>query len=137
MSLIVDAGPLFAAAARRDAHHARCVDLLLGASRPLIVPSLVVTEVAYLLGDRIGAEAEATFARSLASGELQAEPVAPSDWERIATLVADYADTGLGLVDASVVALAERLGATTIATLDHRHFAAVRPRHVRAFRLVP
>jgi len=137
VALIIDAGPLFAAAARRDTHHARCVNLLVRASRPLIVPSLVVTEVAYLLGDRIGPHAEATFARSLASGELQVEPVAPRDWTRIAALVAAYVDIGLGMVDASVIALAERLGATTIATLDHRHFAAIRPLHVKAFRIVP
>ena len=48
-----------------------------------------------------------------------------------------YADLGLGLVDASVVAIAERLGATTIATLNHRDFMVVRPRHIVAFELLP
>ena len=47
------------------------------------------------------------------------------------------ADLHLGTVDASVIALAERLGVTTIATLDWRHFTVVRPRHVEAFRLLP
>ena len=41
------------------------------------------------------------------------------------------------MVDASVVALAERRGLEVIATLDQRHFRAVRPRHVPAFTLVP
>jgi predicted nucleic acid-binding protein len=41
------------------------------------------------------------------------------------------------MVDASVVALAERHGLDTIATLDHRHFATVKPRHVAGFTLVP
>ncbi|MFN2568558.1 MAG: type II toxin-antitoxin system VapC family toxin [Candidatus Dormibacteria bacterium] len=135
--LIVDAGPLYAAAARRDRHHARCVELLRRATGPLIVPALVVTEVAYLLGDRIGPHAETAFARSIASGELQVEPVVLVDWARIASLTAEYADMALGMVDASVVALAERLGATTIASLDHRHLLAVRPNHVSSFQLVP
>jgi predicted nucleic acid-binding protein len=62
--LIVDAGPLYAAAARRDKHHQRSVELLSEAPRPLLVPALVITEVSYLLGDRIGPHAEVAFARS-------------------------------------------------------------------------
>jgi uncharacterized protein len=43
----------------------------------------------------------------------------------------------LGGVDAGLIAVAERLGLTTIATLDHRHFGVVRPRHVDALTLLP
>src|SRR5918999_5644779 len=60
--LIVDAGPLYAAAATRDRHHKTAVELLTTAPRPLIVPALVVTEVSYLLVDRIGPHAEVAFA---------------------------------------------------------------------------
>jgi len=135
--LVVDAGPLYAAAATRDRNHRRSVDLLTEASRPLLVPALVVTKVAYLLGDRIGPHAEVAFARSLERGELLVEPVLDSDWSRIAALTEQYADLPLGIVDASVIALAERRDLDTIATLDHRHFATVKPRHVEAFTLVP
>jgi len=135
--LIVDAGPLYAAAARRDKHHERSVELLSDAPRPLLVPALVITEVSYLLGDRIGPHAELAFARSLANAELVAEPVLDSDWERVAELMDQYVDLPLGTVDASVVALAERRGLEVIATLDQRHFRAVTPKHVAAFTLVP
>lgn len=135
--LVVDAGPLYAAAATRDRNHQRSVDLLVAAPRPLLVPALVVTEVTYLLGDRIGPHAELAFARSLAHGELLVEPVLDADWARIAELTGQYADLPLGIVDASIVALAARRELDTIATLDHRHFAAVKPRHVDAFTLVP
>jgi predicted nucleic acid-binding protein len=135
--LIVDAGPLYAAAAAKDRNHAKCVELLSTAARPLLVPSLVVTEVAYLLADRLGPTAEIAFASSIAHGELLIQPVAAADWDRVLSLVTQYQDQPLGIVDASVVALAERLKATSIATLDRRHFAAVRPRHVDAFTLVP
>lgn len=136
--LLVDAGPLVAAAARGDRNHERCAELLqshLGA--PLVVPALVVTEVAYLLGDRIGAHAEGAFARALEAGELLVEPPAAPDWARIAELCESYRDLPLGLVDASVVAAAERLGVTTVATLDRRHFANVRPTHADHFTLLP
>lgn len=135
--LIVDAGPLYAAAARRDRNHRRSVDLLSSAARPLLVPALVVTEVAYLLGDRIGPHAELAFARSLEQGELLVEPVLDSDWPRIAELADQYEDLPLGIVDASVIALAERRQLDIIATLDYRHFATVKPRHIDAFMLVP
>jgi len=135
--LIVDAGPLYAAAARRDKHHEQSVRLLSRSERPLLVPALVITEVSYLLSDRIGAEAELALARSLADGELVAEPVLDSDWARIADLMEEYLDLPLGMVDASVIALAERRELEVIATFDQRHFRVVRPRHVEAFTLVP
>lgn len=86
----------------------------------------MVTEVAYLLGTRLGAEAEVRFLGDLAAGNLLAEPVAAGDWLRIAELVARYRDLPLGTVDASVVATAERLGTAEVATLDRRHFTVVR-----------
>jgi predicted nucleic acid-binding protein len=135
--LIVDAGPLYAAAARKDKHHEQAVALLSVSARPLLVPALVVTEVAYLLADRIGAHAELAFARALAAGELVLEPVLDSDWDRIAELMEQYLDLPLGIVDASVIALAERRGVDVIATLDRRHFSFVRPHHVEAFTLLP
>jgi uncharacterized protein len=135
--LIVDAGPLVAAAATRDRNHERCVALLSHASGPLVVPSLVVTEVAYFLADRLGPTAEHAFARSIRDGELQVEPAELEDWARIDELLSQYADIQLGIVDASVVAVCERLGATTLATLDHRHFSVVRPRHCAALTLLP
>ncbi len=65
------------------------------------------------------------------------EPPRAEDWPRIADLVERYADLPLGTADASVVALAERFGATTIVTLDRRHFGVIRPRHCAAFALLP
>ena len=97
----------------------------------------MITEVGYLLETRLGWSAEVRFLGDLASGNLLTEPVLASEWIRIAELVAAYHDLPLGTVDASVVATAERLGATTVATLDRRHFSVVRPKHVAAFQLVP
>jgi hypothetical protein len=100
------------------------------------VPILVVTEVAYLLATRVGVEIEVRFLGDLAAGELMPEGVEAKDWLRMAELVAAYRDLPLGTVDASIVAAAERLGVDTIATLDRRHFAVVRPVHTKAFELV-
>jgi hypothetical protein len=65
------------------------------------------------------------------------EATTAQDFARMADLVRQYADFPLGTADASVVAIAERLGATHVATIDHRHFRAVRPAHCDAFELLP
>lgn len=126
--MIVDAGPLYAYVDRDDRHHAASLKLLETHPGPLVVPTLVITEVTYLLGTRLGADAEVRFLGDLAAGNLLAETVAASDWMRIAELVATYRDLPLGTTDASVIATAERLGIRDIATLDHRHFTVARSR---------
>lgn len=137
IALLVDAGPIYAAFDADDHYHARCRDLLETHDGPLLLPTLVVTEVAYLIGTRLGAEAETRLIGDIAAGTLVVEPVAARDWLRIAELVWTYRDLSLGTVDASIIALAERLKENRIATLDRRHFGVVRPAHIDTFELLP
>ena len=137
IAVILDAGPLYAYVDADDAHHAASLELLETHPGPLLVPMLVITEVAYLLATRLGPGAEVRFLGDLAAGNLIPEPVDAADWLRIARLVAQYDDLPLGTVDASVVAAAERLEITEIATMDRRHFSVVRPTHTVAFELLP
>jgi predicted nucleic acid-binding protein len=132
---IVDTGPLYAAADGDDIDHSRSLEALERTDVQLVVPALVVAETTYLVGTRLGPRAEAAFLRGLAA--LDVEAPAYEDWPRIAELVEEYADFPLGGTDASVVALAERLDAEALITLDRRHFGAVRPRHRDAFHLLP
>jgi uncharacterized protein len=96
---------------------------------------MVIAEASHLVGERIGAIAEAEFLTAL--GQFDIEQPHPQDWQRIGELVALYADLGLTGTDASVIALAERLDSSLIITLDEWHFRAVRPRHVQTFELLP
>jgi len=132
---IVDAGPLYAAADESDDSHEAVLAVLQRPDLHLVVPALVITEVAYLIAKRLGPGAEVAFLRGM--GTLDVECPAPEDWTRIADLAERYADFPLGAVDASVVALAERLGTDLVITLDRRHFSAVQPRHCLALRLLP
>lgn len=135
--IIWDTGPLYAAADADDKDHARCVELMRRTPPPLLMPAPVLTEVGYLLEREKGARAEAAFLRSIRAGQVMMVPVAAADLDRMAELVETYGDFPLGLVDASVIAVAERLGPSDIATLGHRHFSVVRPAHLPAFRLLP
>lgn len=96
-----------------------------------------MTEVVYFIGSRLGANAEVRFLGDLAAGEFIVEPVAASDWLRMAELVNEYRDLPLGSVDASIVAASERLDITQLATLDRRHLSVVRPSHTHSFDLLP
>ena len=111
--------------------------LLNESSEPFLVPQLVVTEAAYLVGRILDPVAEASFIRNLADAPITFFSLEPDDLRRMADLMDTYADLPLGTVDAAVIATAERLGVTTIATLDRRHFHVVRPRHTAAFTLLP
>ena len=120
-----------------DPSHAVCRQLLEDHRGPLFIPVLVVAEVAYLLERQAGPQVEIRFLADLVAGTYEALGVEEIDWVRIGELVSTDQDLLLGTVDASVVALAERLKVTQIATLDHRHFSVVRPTHTEAFELLP
>jgi uncharacterized protein len=132
---VVDSGPLYAAADLDDDDHAASVDALQRPDLELVIPALVVAEVTYLVGSRLGPKAEAGFLRGL--GQIEVEPPTSDDWPRIAELVDEYGDLPLGGTDASVVALAERLDTGMVITLDRRHFTVVRPRHRETLELLP
>lgn len=134
--LLVDTNVLLAAADTSAAEHQQCAALL-DEHEDVAIPTPVAAETAWMIEARLGAAAEAAFVTSLATGELPVLELTAGDWRRCAELVARYADLRLGLVDASLVAVAERLQLTTLATLNHRDFRVVRPVHCTAFTLIP
>ncbi len=71
------------------------------------------------------------------NGAYRIEHPTTADLERCVELQRTYADLRVGVVDASVLAAVERLGEPKLATLDHRHFGTMRPRHVDALELLP
>lgn len=135
--ILVDAGPLVAAASRTDRHHDACVAALLTARAPRLVSPLVIAEVCYLLARDGGSHQEAAFLRAFQEGFLTVADLNANDLARAAELVEQYRDLPLGGADASVVALAERHRVVDVMTLDRRHFTVVRPRHVQFFTLLP
>ncbi|CAN5795538.1 hypothetical protein BH20GEM1_BH20GEM1_22970 [soil metagenome] len=83
------------------------------------------SDVPDVLEAHIGPDAELAFLRDLAEGRYAVEPGDPTDLARAYELCERYRDLRLGLVDGVVAAVAERLGASGIATLDERHFGAI------------
>jgi predicted nucleic acid-binding protein len=135
MIAVVDAGPLYAAVDADDDDHSRCLEVLQRVDLDLVVPALVVAEVTYLVGRRLGAEVESAFLRGL--GTLEVEAPIGDDWPAIAELVLRYGNFPLGGTDASVAVLADRLGTDVIVTLDRRHFGAIRSANGGTYRILP
>lgn len=137
MALILDTGPLYASLDRRDRDHVRCRSLIEETSERLVVPAPVLPELDYLVAERIGVGPMLAFLQDVEDGAYEVEDLERSDYPRVRELMDSYADQEIGFVDASIVAIAERLGELKVATLDGRHFAVVRPRHADALELLP
>ena len=135
MALLLDTGVLYALADEDDDWHERARRLLEKRPDILLVPLTVLPEAAYLIRLRLGPPAELAFVRSVVAGELSIQNLTGRDFERVAAVMTQYPD--IGFVDASVVAIAERLRLRMVATTDRRHFGKIRPLHVKAFELVP
>lgn len=101
------------------------------------MPALVLSELGYWCHERLGAEVWLAFLEDVLSGVYLVEPPSDADLGRCHELQRTYAELRLGVVDASVLALVERMREDRLATLDHRHFGVARPGHVEALRLLP
>ncbi len=123
--IVADTGALIALIDADDRHHAVLRDLFDGDPDAWVLPWAVLPEVDYLLAAHVGGRAQELFLADLAAGAFNVEWGDASDLERARELNERYRDLGLRLVDGAVIAVAERLGAGAIATLDLRHFGAV------------
>ena len=103
----------------------------------MVVPITVLPEACYLIKKYLGGRVEVEFARSVQRGEVRVEFLRKEDLVRAVEVMDTYCEMGLGFVDASIVAVAERLGIRELLTTDRRHFSVVRPRHCPRFDLKP
>jgi uncharacterized protein len=135
-TLVTDTSVLYAALDPSDAAHEASFSLLeSGAAVTVTAP--VIAETDWLARTRGRRRATELLLESVVDGSVLVVDLDGDDYRRIRTLVERHADLPLDLVDASVVAIAERLEQHTIATLDRRHFSIVKPFHVDSFTIVP
>jgi predicted nucleic acid-binding protein len=123
--IVADTGALIALIDADDMHHETLAGLFQEDPHAWVLPWAVLPEVDYLLTAHVGAPAQEAFLADLAGGAFAVEWGEEDDLRRAHELARRYSDLRLGLVDGAVIAVAERLGANAIATLDLRHFAAV------------
>ncbi len=132
--IVADTGAVLALIDADDRHHEE-LKAVFESDVPWILPWAVLPEVDYLVQTHVGPRAQEAFLADLAAGVFAVEWGGETDLLAAHRICRRHRSLRLGLVDAVVIACAERLGAEAIATLDLRHFGAVRIRG--APRLIP
>lgn len=136
-TILVDTGILYAMADLDDAWHEPVKAFLKNITDVLVVPITVLPEICYLLNTHLGKESEGKLIASITQGELRVEGLTSDDFRRSLQLLETYSDVNIGFVDASTVAISERLKINRILTTDRKHFSIIRPRHCHVFDLLP
>ena len=137
MNTLVDTSFLFALINQNDRSHALCARFARMTTDHLIVPITVLPEVAYLLDTRLGHQIMQQFVENMAQPSWTLVTIEQADLRSAAETLRRYQDMRLDFVDATIIAMAKRLGIKRILTLDRRHFYAIRPKHCDTFELLP
>ena len=124
--IVADTGALIALIDRKDRYHQQIRALFDEEGADWVLPWAILPEVDYLLGAHVSVVAQTAFLEDLADGAFSVEWGHEEDLDAAQRFVLRYKDLRLGLVDAVVMAIAARLRASAIVTLDVRHFGAVK-----------
>jgi len=137
MAIVADSGAVYGLYDRADGSHAALRAAVEKARDLIVLPAPALGEIDYLLRLRLGNRALLRFLADIQEGAFIVEPVTMADLRRCAALIDKYGDLDLGLADASVAAVAERLGTDRILTVDLRDFRVLRSARGKPFRLLP
>ena len=137
MALILDTGPLYASLDRSDQHHGACRSLIESSEEALVIPAPVLIEVDYWIHQRLHPGALVALLADIEDGAYAVENLHSSDYARVRQVCDRHSNQNIGFVDAAVLAIVERLDEPKLASLDHQHFGALRPRHRDALTLLP
>ena len=135
--IVLDTGGLYAALDANESLHGRAVAALVAARPPRLLPPFVLAELDYLIGTRVGHDAQLALADEVARGVYQLAVLTADHIARARRVMERYADLRIGLADASVVALAIEHKTVDLLCTDERHFRALRGPGGRPFRLLP
>ncbi len=136
MAALLDASLIVAAADGSDINHAAAVAWLERVDEPLLVGALTLVEADHILQRGLGMRATLALLASIASGAIRVVPPSDADLARAAELLAASAEHRPRLVDAALVATAERLGVRRVGSFERRPLAVLRSGG-RAFDLEP
>jgi uncharacterized protein len=135
--IVLDTGGLYAVLDANETLHGRAVASLVAATPPRILSPFVLAELDYLIGGRVGHQAQLDLIDEIVRGVYQLEPFSAEDLSHARRIMDRYADLRIGLADASVVVLANRHRTVDLLCTDERHFRALRGAGGKPFRLLP
>jgi predicted nucleic acid-binding protein len=134
--ILLDTSGVLAALDSAQRAHTEAAAALSDAAPPLLLSPLVLAELDYLLAARVGQAARTSLLAEVDRGAYQLQTFSVSDLRAALAVIRRYADLGVSLADASIVALADRHGVREVLTFDERHFRVLTTGG-RPFRLLP
>ena len=135
--VLIDSSFLFALINQQDAYHDACVWVARNNNFDKRLLVTVIPETCYLLHKWLGHQVMRSFVDNLRDPIWMIEQVTQQDFVRVGEILKQYADARLDLVDATLVAVAERMNIDTVLTLDRRDFYIIRPLHIDHFTVLP
>lgn len=135
--ILLDTSGLLAAMFSDQADHAACRQALREALPPLVLSPFVLAELDYLIGRLAGVDAALALLSEVSEGAYELSEFTRADVARARQIAEHHRDLRIGLADASLVVLSERLGTLSLLTLDERHFRTVMGAGGRPFKLLP
>lgn len=124
--IVLDSSVVLALIDTSDINHERVWKWMEGVPDELCTTPLVLAELDHMVPIKGGPVAAEAVREDFRDGAYTVEWWRSALFETI-EIASQYESIGLGLTDASLIALAAYLETTRIATLDERHFRAVRP----------
>jgi predicted nucleic acid-binding protein len=135
--IVLDTGGLYTAIDASEALHSRAIETLASFPPPRVLSPFVLVELDYLIGTRVGHQAQMALLGEVARGAYQLDSFTADDVVLACRIMERYADHRIGLADASVVVLANRHRTLDLLCIDARHFRVLRGTAGKPFRLLP
>jgi predicted nucleic acid-binding protein len=133
MRVIADTGAIYALMDEDDRWHREARRVLEEKKLEVILPSTTLPEICYLANKYLGVEAELRFLKSIVEGEIKVEEVSIKDYRSALKYMEKYRDINIGFVDATVIAVAERLSIYVLFSIDKRHFSRIKTKRGNLF----
>ena len=137
MTLIADSNFVYALFNSGDTRHSDAMSFVSQITEVMLVPDVVVPEVCYLIMRDLGHGDIREFLEYFAQLDAALEPIGMGDLGRARDILITYDDAALDIVDCCIMAIAERLDITRIATFDRRDFGMFKPNHCDYLELLP
>ena len=137
MAVVADSGAVFGFYHRLDIAHASLRAAIEREREEIIIPSVCLGEIDYLLRSRLGSRALLNFLVDVDAGSFSVESVTNEDLRRCAAIIEKHSTLNLGLCDAAVAVIADRLGTDRIFTVDQPDFRVLRTFRGKPYRLLP
>lgn len=137
MTILTDSSYIYALYNSKDPQHAKAQDFASRYRGNTVVPDVILPEVCYLFKERVGYYRMQNFLEFFMKTGVTLGALEMSDVRRVHEIAVSYSSAEFDFVDCCIMALAERLDITQIATFDRRDFSIFRPRHCDFLQLLP